>query len=156
MAKVLIVDDHALLRRGVREIVEAHPGWEVCGELPSGEAAVRAAAALEPNVIIMDVSMPGMGGLKATKMIHEALPQVKVVLLTLHNSSELLRAGLSAGATGYVLKSDGEEELIHALEAACRNEFYVTPTMGGATVADILRDRALRGRSAGTTANPNS
>lgn len=140
MPKILIVDDHATLRRGLRGLLETHSGWECCGEADSGEEAIRAVAEFKPDVIIMDVSMPGMGGVKATKIIHEAFPAVQIVLLTLHKSTELLRAGLSAGATAYVLKSDAEDELVEALETASHGEVYITRAISPTVAADILRE----------------
>ncbi len=148
MLKVLIVDDHATLRRGLLGLLKMYPAWEVCGEADSGEAAIRAAAELKPDVIIMDVAMPGMGGMQATQIIHEAFPAVKIVLFTLHKSTELIRAGFSRGATGYVLKSDPENELISALEAVIRDEIYVTACISPETVSDIVRDMK---RSRGVT-----
>lgn len=140
MPKVLIVDDHAILRRGLRGILAMHTGWECCGEADSGESAIEVASSFKPDVVIMDVSMPGMGGIKATKALHEKFPRVKVVLLTLHKSTELARAGLQAGASGYVLKSDGEEQLIAALEAAKRDQIYVTTSMDREAAARIVRE----------------
>lgn len=140
MPKVLIVDDHATLRRGLRGLLAAHPGWECCAEADSGEEAVRSAGEFRPDVIIMDVSMPGMGGLGATKIIHETFPAIRILLLTLHKSTELLRAGFSAGATAYVLKSDGEDELIGALETVNRGEIYVTRAISPSVVASIVED----------------
>jgi two-component system, NarL family, response regulator NreC len=152
MSKVLIVDDHATLRRGLRGLLEPHPGWGCCAEADSGEEAIRAASEFKPDVIIMDVSMPGMGGIKATKIIHETLPAIRILLLTLHKSTELLRAAFSVGATGYVLKSDAEEDLVKALEAVSRGEVYVTRTISPAVVADILREtKQLQGVATGTT-----
>jgi DNA-binding NarL/FixJ family response regulator len=140
LPKVLIVDDHATLRRGLRALLETHPGWECCAEAESGEEAIRAAAEFKPDVIFMDVSMPGMGGVEATKIIHKAFPAIRILLLTLHKSNELLRAGFSAGATAYVLKSDGEDELIGALETVHRGEIYVTSAISPSVVANIVED----------------
>lgn len=140
MPNVLIVDDHATLRRGLRALLETHPEWECCAEAASGEEAIRAAAEFKPDVIIMDVSMPGMGGVKATQIISETSPAIRILLLTLHKSTELLRAGFSAGAIGYVLKSDGEDELIGALETVNRGEIYVTRAISPSVVANIVED----------------
>ena len=139
MFKVMIVDDHALLRRGLRGIIENFPGWEVCGEAGSGEAAVRTTAELQPDVIIMDVSMPGMGGLEATRIIHKAHPAVKIVLLTFHKSTELIRAGFSSGAVGYVLKEGAEDDLLEALRSVVQDKIYVSPAIGPAAVSAVLR-----------------
>lgn len=140
MPRVLIVDDHATLRRGLRALLETHSGWQCCAEADSGEEAIRAAAECKPDVIIMDVSMPGIGGIKATRLIHDSFPSIRILLLTLHKSTELLRAGLAAGAVGYVLKSDGEDELMGALHAANRGQLYVTPAISPSVVANILKE----------------
>lgn len=138
MPRVLIVDDHATLRRGLRVLLETHPGWKCCAEADSGEEAIRAVAEFKPDVVIMDVSMPGMGGIKATRAIHETFPAIRILLLTLHKSTELLRAAFSAGADAYVLKSDAEDDLINALETAARGEIYVTHAISPTVTADIL------------------
>jgi DNA-binding NarL/FixJ family response regulator len=140
MARILIVDDHIILRRGLRGVIESRPGWKCCGEADSGEQSIDRAGELLPDAVVMDVSMPGMGGIKATHALHSKFPHVKIVLLTLHKSTELLRAGLSAGAKGYVLKSDGEEQLIAAIEAAIRDEFYVTTEIAPETVLKIMHE----------------
>lgn len=150
MPRVLIVDDHATLRRGLRALLETHPGWQCCAEADSGEESIRAAAESKPDVIIMDVSMPGIGGIKATRLIHDSFPSIRILLLTLHKSTELLRAGLSAGAVGYVLKSDGEDELMGALEAANRGQLYVTRSISPSVVAKIIED-AKRSTAAADT-----
>ena len=84
MTRVLVVDDHAVLRRGIQSIVKAWPGWEIAGETDSGEEAVRLSSSLKPDIILMDISMPGIGGLEATKIICKQQPEAKVLLLTLH------------------------------------------------------------------------
>ena len=103
MPRVLIVDDHAAIRRGVQGILHSFPEWELCGEADNGQEAVRLAEALRPEVIIMDVSMPVLNGLEATRIIRDAHPETKVLLLTLHSSTELVRSAFRAGARGYVL-----------------------------------------------------
>lgn len=140
MPRVLIVDDHVILRRGLRGILQSHPGWDCCGEAESGEAAIAAASDVRPDVVIMDVSMPGIGGIRATEILHEKFPLLKIVLLTLHKSTELIRAGFSAGATGYVLKSDEEDQLIAALEAVSRDTVYVTTSLSPETISRVLRE----------------
>jgi DNA-binding NarL/FixJ family response regulator len=119
-------------------LLEMHPGWERCAEADSGEEAIRVAEECKPDAIIMDVSMPGIGGLRATKIICEASPTARVVLLTFHKSTELVRAGLSAGALGYVLKSDSEPELIEALETVTRGGTYITRSISSSAVAKIV------------------
>ena len=138
MFRVLLVDDHAILRRGLRSIIETFLEWEVCGEADSGESAVRVAAELQPDVIIMDVSMPGMGGLEATRLIHKANAAIKIVLLTFHKSTELIRAGFSSGAVGYVLKEGAEDDLLEALRSVVQDKIYVSPAISPALVSAIL------------------
>lgn len=135
--RVLVVDDYAILRHGLRGLLEVSPGWECCGEAESGEASLRMAPELNPDVMIMDVSMPGMGGIEAAQAIHATLPKVKIVLHTLHKSAELVRIGLSAGATGYVVKTDPEEEMLATLEAVMRGEIHLTPSFGPRVIAGI-------------------
>lgn len=131
MSRILIVDDHAFIRRGVQSILQSFPEWEACGEADSGQEAVRLAGDLNPDIIIMDVSMPGMSGVEATRAIHRTQPGIKIVLLTLHDSAELVQHGFRAGASAYVLKSDAEQELIRALASVVRGETYVSPHLRG-------------------------
>jgi DNA-binding NarL/FixJ family response regulator len=156
MPKVLIVDDHVILRRGLRGILDTHPGWECCGEADSGEAAIDCTGELDPDIVIMDVSMPGLGGIKATQILHRKCPHVKILLLTLHKSTELLRAGLSAGASGYVLKSDGEEQLVAALEAVMRDEIYVTTGISPEVASRISQEVFPHGTAQETSKPTNA
>lgn len=127
MPKVIVVDDHPMIRRGVQAILNAFPEWQLCGEAENGQEGVRLAEALKPEIIIMDVSMPGLNGLEATQIIHNILPDTKILLLTLHTSTELVRSAFRAGARGYVLKSDAEHELVRALNVITGDGTYVSP-----------------------------
>ena len=103
MSRVLVVDDHAVIRRGVQGILRAYPEWELCGEAENGQEAIKLAETLKPEIIIMDVSMPVLNGLEATRIIHELLPNTRILLLTLHSSTELVRAlNVVAGDGTYV------------------------------------------------------
>jgi DNA-binding NarL/FixJ family response regulator len=127
MPKVIVVDDHPMIRRGVQAILNGFPEWQLCGEAENGQEGVRLAEALKPEIIIMDVSMPGLNGLEATQIIHNILPDTKILLLTLHTSTELVRSAFRAGARGYVLKSDAEHELVRALNVITGDGTYVSP-----------------------------
>jgi DNA-binding NarL/FixJ family response regulator len=127
MPKVIVVDDHAVIRRGVQGILSAFPEWELCGEAENGQEGIRLAEALKPEIIIMDVSMPVLNGLEATRIIHNILPDTRILLLTLHSSTELVRSAFRAGARGYVLKSDAEHELVRALNIIAGDGTYVSP-----------------------------
>jgi len=123
-ARILITDDHALIRRGLRAMLAANPEWEVCGEASDGQEAILKAIQLQPDVVIMDISMPGLSGLRATQRIREALPQTEVLMLTMHESREMIRAAREAGARGYLVKSDADSHLIEAMRAVSRHEAY--------------------------------
>lgn len=138
MPRVLIVDDHAVIRRGVQGILHPFPEWELCGEAENGQDAVRLASELKPEVIIMDVSMPSLNGLEATRIIRDVLPDTKILLLTLHASNEFVRSAFQAGARGYVLKSDAENELIRALNVVIGDGTYVSPGIDPALVKTAL------------------
>jgi two-component system, NarL family, response regulator NreC len=143
MARVLIVDDHTFIRRGIQSILNSSPDWDYCGEAENGVAAIRLAAELKPDVIIMDVSMPGLNGLEATRVIHEAQPDIKIVLLTLHDSIEVLRSGFQAGAQGYLLKSEAEQELLRALRSVTTEKVYISPKVDHGEAQGILREISL-------------
>jgi DNA-binding NarL/FixJ family response regulator len=143
MNRVLVVDDHAVLRRGIQSIVRAWPGWEIAGETGSGEEAVRLSSSLKPDIILMDISMPGIGGLEATKIICRQQPEAKILLLTLHDSIEWVRIAFQAGARGYLLKSDTEAELMKGLETVAANGIYASPRLDTARVHAIVSELGL-------------
>jgi DNA-binding NarL/FixJ family response regulator len=138
MPRVLIVDDHAVIRRGIQGILSTYPEWDLCGEADNGQDAIRLTGELAPEVVIMDVSMPGMNGLEATRIIHDVLPETKVLLLTLHSSSEFVRSAFRAGARGYVLKSDAENELVRALNVVIGEGTYVSPAIDERAVRESI------------------
>src|SRR5579864_2975846 len=115
--RILVADDHEIVRRGLRALLDGQPNWEVVGEAVSGREAVDKAKQLTPDVAIIDVGMPELNGLEATRQILKALPQTEVLILTMHESEQVVREVLDAGARGYVLKSDAGRELVSAVEA---------------------------------------
>ena len=122
--------------------------WEICGEAENGQDAIRLAQDLKPEIIIMDLSMPVMNGLQATRAIRQSLPQIKVVLFSLHTSSELVRSIFMAGAQGYVLKSDAETDLITALETVYSDHTYVSPAIDPGLVNRVLEQVQSEGKAA--------
>ncbi len=128
--RVLICDDHALVRRGLRAILSAHPTWEVCGEASRGQEAIQKSIELRPDVVIMDVSMPGLSGLQATREIRQALPQTEVLIVSMHESLEMVRSARAAGARGYMVKSESDARLLEALESVCRHEPFFPAGVG--------------------------
>jgi len=140
MPRVLIVDDHAFIRRGVQSILQAFPEWELCGEAGNGTDAIPLVEQLDPDVILMDVTMPGMNGIDATRIIRQSHPRVKIVLLTLHESSEILRSGFRAGANGYLLKADAEDELMKALRVVVGGGSYISPKIDNGVVIEVVKE----------------
>lgn len=140
MARVLIVDDHAFIRRGVQTILHPFPEWEVCGEADNGNDAMRMVDELKPEVIIMDVSMPGLNGIEATRAIRKTHPDVKIVFLTLHESADLVRNAFRAGARGYLLKTDAEQELVRALTVVLGEGAYISPKIDSEVAKGVIEE----------------
>jgi DNA-binding NarL/FixJ family response regulator len=127
MPRVLIVDDSDIFRRSVRAILESCHGYEVCGEADNGEDAARLAQELRPEAIVIDISLPGINGIEATRAIRSKLPDAKIVVMSLHVSKELVKVVRTAGASGYVLKSSADRDLVDAINAVA--SFYVSPAV---------------------------
>jgi DNA-binding NarL/FixJ family response regulator len=138
----LVADDHPVVRNGLRGLLEAEPDMTVVGEATDGEAAVRAAAELSLDVVVMDVSMPGMGGEEATARIRRDCPGVRVVALTAYEDRGYLRRLLAAGAGGYVLKRSAAEELVRAIRCVAAGGTYLDPAVAEHVVADLLQPPA--------------
>jgi DNA-binding NarL/FixJ family response regulator len=136
--RVLVADDHEVVRKGLRTILEEQPGWEVSGEASDGREAVDKVRTLKPDVTVVDVGMPGLNGLEATRQMLKNDPETKVLILTMHESDPLIREVLDAGARGYLLKSDAGKDLVSAVEAIRRNKTYFT-----ARVAQMVLDGYL-------------
>ncbi len=129
--RFLLVDDHDVVRRGLRSLVEAQAGWEVCGEAATGREAVEKAGRLRPNIVIIDITMPELNGLEATRQIRRAVPQTLVLVLTVHESEELLAEVLRSGAHGCMLKSDAGRELVSAIETLTQGKPFLTSKVAG-------------------------
>ncbi len=144
--KILIADDHELIREGLRARIEKHPGWEVCAEAVNGREAVEKARALRPDVAVLDISMPGLNGIEATRQIRKACPGTAVLILTMQESEGLMRDVLTAGARGFVLKTDTARLLVSALEALAEGRPFFTGKVGEMVLASFLDpSRAARG-----------
>ncbi len=122
--RILIVDDHPLVRRGMASFLESDHRFEICGEACDGKEAVEKAVALKPDVILMDITMPAMNGLDASQAILRASPGMRIILLTMHDSSQIAAHAKTVGAVGYVLKSSASEALIEAIDAVSRGGTY--------------------------------
>ena len=148
--RVLVADDHALFRQGIRALLQSQLGWQVVGEAGNGREAVEKAAQLKPDVVLLDITMPELNGIEATRQILKAVPQTEVLILTMHESERTMREVLQAGARGYLLKSDAPDDLLAAMEALRKGKYFVTSTLAERVVRDYLG----RGRAAGARATP--
>ena len=138
--RIMIADDHAIVRRGLRSLLEIQPGWEVCAEASNGREAVEKAAQFKPDVAVIDIGMPELNGLEATRQIVAMHPQTEVLILTMHQSEEVVREVLHAGARGYVLKSDADVHLIAAVETLLQHKPFLTPTVTDLVLGEYLND----------------
>jgi DNA-binding NarL/FixJ family response regulator len=124
--RILIADDHEVARRGVRSLLEAHPGWEVCGEAKDGREAVECANKMKPDVVLLDIGMPSLNGLDAARQILAASPEIRILILTMHDSEQVVREVLAVGARGFLLKSDAGRDVVAAVEALQHNRTFFT------------------------------
>lgn len=125
--RVVLSDDHPIVRRGVRIILESTGEYEVCGEASDGNETLNLARSLHPDILVEDISMPAPNGLAVAAELKSSLPETKVLILTMHDTEEMLRAAAAAGVSGYVLKSDAEELLPVALHCLQRGRSFVSP-----------------------------
>ena len=139
---LLLADDHAVVRAGTRQLLERQPDMRVVGEASNGEEAVRLAVQLKPDVVIMDVRMPGMSGVEATRRIKQEVPQVAVLVLTAHDDDEYIFALLQAGANGYLLKTAEIDELVRAIRAVASGRSMLDPAVAGKVMAQFASGRA--------------
>ncbi len=137
--RILLADDHEVVRHGLRRLLEVQPGWEICGEAATGREAVDLAKRLKPDVVVLDFSMPGLNGTEAARQILKELPKTEVLILTMHTSEPLMREALEAGARGYVLKSDAGRDLVSGVHAVVAHKSFLSPGVSGTVVDGYLR-----------------
>jgi DNA-binding NarL/FixJ family response regulator len=140
MLRILIADDHEVARRGIRALLENHPGWEVCGEAKDGREAVELASRTNPDLILLDIGMPNLNGLEAARQVLAESPDIAILILTMHDSDQVVREVLRAGARGFLLKSDAGRDLVAAVEALQLQRTFFT-TRVSQMVLDGFLDR---------------
>ncbi len=143
MLRILIADDHEVARGGIRALLESHPGWEVCGEARDGREAVELSNSLNPDLILLDIGMPNLNGLEAARQILAASPDVPILILTMHDSDQVVREVLRAGARGFLLKSDAGRDLVAAVDALQRQRTFFTTRVSQMVLEGYL-DRGFR------------
>jgi DNA-binding NarL/FixJ family response regulator len=137
--RILIADDHEVVRRGLCALLQAQPDWQICGEAADGREALDKAQKLKPDVVILDIGMPSLNGLEATRQILKLNPQTRILILTLHDSDQVVREVLNAGARGFLLKSDAARDLVAAVEALRRDKTYFTSKVAAMVLEGFLK-----------------
>jgi DNA-binding NarL/FixJ family response regulator len=129
--RVLVADDHMIVRTGIRHVLESEPGFEVVGEAATGSEALSLAARLQPDVVILDISMPGESGLLVAARLRDSSPEPRILILSMHDNAEYVLGSVRAGAHGYLLKDTAATELRSAIRSVCRGESYFSPPIAG-------------------------
>jgi DNA-binding NarL/FixJ family response regulator len=150
--RILIADDHELVRKGLRAVLQSHEGWSVCGEAATGREAVEQSLALRPHVVVMDLTMPELGGLEATRRIRQQLKDTEVLILTMHHSEQLIHEVLAAGARGYLLKTDAGHAVVDAVESLSRHQPFFTPGVSDLLLTAYFHPERGGGRTAASLA----
>ncbi|MBU4233816.1 MAG: response regulator transcription factor [Proteobacteria bacterium] len=152
--KVLLADDHQIMRDGLASLLEKHPDLEVVAQAGEGRAAVSLAREFHPDVVIMDIAMPGLNGIEATRQIVAAAPGVKVIALSVHAEGPFVAGMLQAGASGYLLKHSAAEELVRAIRLVVQGQTYLSPQITGQVVEGYMGKRSPAGASVFTVLSP--
>jgi|SRR5580704_7949680 DNA-binding NarL/FixJ family response regulator len=131
--RILLVDDHPIVRQGLKTLLEGRPGWQVIGEASDGVEAVEKAETLNPDVMVLDVTMPRMNGLEACRVIRRRAPKLEILFVTQHDSPQMMREALDAGARGYVVKSNAARDLLEAVEAVSQHRVFTALNRQGSS-----------------------
>jgi two-component system, NarL family, response regulator NreC len=137
--RILLADDHAVVRQGFKMILQAQPDMEIVGEAGNGREAIELSEKFKPDVVVMDVAMPELNGIEATRRVTASAPHVRVIALSMHKDSVYVREVLRAGARGYLLKDSGSDDLVSAVRAVARGEGYLSPAVSHAVLDDYRR-----------------
>jgi DNA-binding NarL/FixJ family response regulator len=152
--RILIADDHEVARRGIRSLLEGHPGWEIVGEAKDGREAVELGATLKPDIFLLDIGMPNLNGLDAARQILTMNPDARILILTIHDSEQVVREVLAAGARGFLLKSDAGRDLMAGVEALQNKRTFFTPRVAQMMLDGYLRPQGENGGSSQCVLTP--
>jgi DNA-binding NarL/FixJ family response regulator len=139
--RIIVADDHEVVRQGIRAVLESQPEWQVCAEASNGREAIQKAEELKPDVVVLDVAMPEVNGLVAVREILQNRPETKILMLTMHESEQIIREVLEAGAHGYLLKSDAGRDLVTAVTALNRNKRFFTSKVAEMVLENVTRNK---------------
>jgi len=137
--KVLLVDDHTIVRKGIRSLLDGEANIEVVGEAENGREAVEKVGQLSPNIVLMDSTMPLLNGLEATRQIEKRFPDVKVLILTMHTNEEYILQFLQAGAAGYLVKQSAPQDLVSAIRAVTQGDYFLSPSISKTVIEELVR-----------------
>lgn len=149
MTRIILADDHIMIRQAIARALDDVEGFQVVGQASTAEEAMELVAQLAPDVVLMDISMPGMGGLMATEALRKAYPRLGVLVLTIHDREDYFFKALQAGASGYILKGAELDELVEAVQAVAQGETYISPSLIPKLLEDYLHRRQSSGMAAG-------
>jgi DNA-binding NarL/FixJ family response regulator len=152
--RILLADDHKIIAEGLRSLLEKDPCLAVIGHASDGRAAVRLAAELSPDLVIMDISMPGLNGIEAMRQIQEANPRTKVIVLSMHKDGHYIAAALKSGAAGYLLKESAYGELAAAIQTVMKGQSYLSQSIADIVVKDYIHHLEKQGTGAFSVLNP--
>jgi DNA-binding NarL/FixJ family response regulator len=145
MTRILLADDHTLVRQGLRRILEEQPEWQVAAEAGDGREAVRLAVELQPDVAVLDIGMPALNGIEATRQIAQRAPAVRVLILSMHADEAHIVRAVEAGASGYLLKDSADDDLVKAVAAAVQGQSFFSPSVAAVLLDEYRRSVARRG-----------
>lgn len=145
MVRILLADDHILVRQGIRRILEEHADWQVVGEANDGRDAVRQTLELQPNVVVMDIGMPQLNGIEATRQITRRAPSIRVLILSMHADEAYITQAVEAGASGFILKDSADTELVKAVTAAIQGRSFFSPKATTVLLDEYRKTLARRG-----------
>jgi len=139
--RIIVADDHEVVRQGIRAVLQSQPDWEVCAEAANGREAIEKSKELKPDIVVLDVAMPEVNGLVAVREILQDRPDTKILMLTMHESEQIIREVLEAGAHGYLLKSDAGRDLVSAVTALHRNKRFFTSKVAEMVLENVTRSK---------------
>ncbi len=145
--RVLLADDHTIVRQGLRSLLDSHKDIEVVGEAKDGRHAIEKAEQLIPDIVVLDITMPNLNGIEATRQIKKLNPEIKVIVLTVHDNEEYVHQVLKAGASGYLLKESAVSDLVSAMHAVKKGDIFLSPTISKVVVKDYIKHTERESRT---------